>query len=90
VYDLASMNGIAPPVTWGSHAVPLAIASCIASIRRSSTRSEVMFCRCKPQRLGLGLRRGDLLLRLDLDPVEIPARLERHLLGGLLVLDSPG
>ena len=41
VYDLASMNGMAPPVTWGSTPFHFRIASCIASIRRSSTSSAV-------------------------------------------------
>ena len=43
----------------------------------------------EPERLGLCLGRGDLLLRLDPDPVQVPLGLERQLLSGLFGLRLP-
>jgi oxygen-dependent protoporphyrinogen oxidase len=45
-YDFVSMNGTAPPVTLGITPFHFLIASCTASILRSSISSAVTFCRC--------------------------------------------
>src|SRR5206468_3521438 len=79
--------GYGPPF-WGQAWKPL-MNTCLATLVGAYGSMAMSMGSGMPVPLGFGFRLGlhDLLLALDLDPLQIPLGLQRQLLGRLLGLD---